>query len=125
MIQQGSRINIKDNSGAIIVGCIRCLRGSKKNSATLGEKFVSSVKKNILRKKKRPMLKGQVCKALLVHTKKTYKRLGNFYIKAGSNGSIIVNDQQLPIASRVFGPVFKDLKLKNLSKILSIADFIV
>jgi large subunit ribosomal protein L14 len=125
MIQPESKVKVKDNSGALVVGCIRCLKHSKKNNATVGEYFISSVKKNIINKRKRPILKGQICKALLVTTVKPIKRRGNLYIKSNMNGVVLVNDQQLPIASRIFGPVFNDLRLKNLVKILSIADFVV
>ncbi len=125
MIQVESRVDIKDNSGAIIVGCIRCLKGSKKNSATVGDWFVSSVKKNIIRKKKRPVLKGNIYKCVLVSSKKSIKRFGNFYIKSSVNGGVLVNAEKSPISSRVFGPTFKDVRKQNLAKILSISDFIV
>ena len=125
MIQVESRVDVKDNSGAIIVGCIRCLKGSKNNNATVGEWFVSSVKKNIIRRKKRPVLKGQIYKSLIVSTVKPIKRLGNSYIKANKNGVVLVNAEKLPIASRVFGVVFKDIRVKNLMKVLSIADYVV
>ncbi len=125
MIQPESRVQVKDNSGAVVVGCIRCLKESKRNNATVGEYFIASVKKNIIRNRKRPILKGQICKALIVSTKKPIKRLGNSYISSDMNSVVLVNDQKLPISSRIFGPVFKDLRLKNLTKVLSIADYIV
>lgn len=125
MIQPQSKIIVTDNSGALVVGCIRCLKESKKNNATIGEVFITSVKKNLIRNKKRPVLKGHIVKSVLVTAAKSIKRQGISYIKADQNRAILVNNQRLPISSRIFGPVYKDLRDKNLSKVLSLADFIV
>jgi len=124
MIFVQSRLNIVDNSGALEVGCIHLLKESSKKGAKAGEIIVCSVKKNILKKKKKPILRGQVCRALIVSTKNKVKRLGNFYVTAGLNTAILVNDSG-PLANRIFGPVFQEVRNKISIKVLSIAEIIV
>ena len=85
MIFVQSRLNIVDNSGALEVGCIHLLKDSSKKGAKVGETIVCSVKKNILKKKKKPILRGQVCRVLIISTKNKVKRLGNSYVTAGLN----------------------------------------
>lgn len=110
-----------DNSGAAEVGCIRLLKESGKRGAKVGDIFVGSVKKNILKKKKKPILRGQVCKALLILSKVKSKRFGPMYVSSSSNAAILVNESG-PVANRIFGPVFKNMQGKHTAKILSLAD---
>lgn len=124
MIFVQSRLNIVDNSGALEVGCIHLLKDSSKKGAKVGETIVCSVKKNILKKKKKPILRGQVCRVLIISTKNKVKRLGNSYVTAGLNSGILVNDSG-PIANRIFGPVFQEVRNKTSAKVLSIAETIV
>ena len=112
MIFVQSRLKVIDNSGALELGCIRLLKESSKKGAKVGDIVVCSVKKNI------------ICKALIVSTKNSVCRKGHYYIKSDSNSVIIINDSG-PVANRIFGPIFYELRYKNMSKILSIAEQLV
>lgn len=118
MIQFMSRMNVADNSGAKIVGVVKVLGGSKRRYASIGDIVVVSVKKaqpdGIIKK-------GQVCKAVIVRTKKTIKRSSGNYLSFDDNACVIIKDDKTPRGSRIFGPVARELREKGFTKIVSLA----
>ena len=118
MIQMQSILNIADNSGARSVMCIKVLGGSKRRYARIGDIIVVSVKDAIPRSK---VKKGQVVNALIVRTKKGVRRRDGSLIKFDENAAVLLNQQQAPIGTRVFGPVTRELRSGNFMKILSLA----
>ena len=118
MINVETRMQVADNSGAREVQCIKILGGSKRRSAGIGDVVVISVKDAIPRGK---VKKGEVHRAVIVRTKKeTYRRDGTA-IRFDSNAAVIINKQGEPIGTRIFGPVTRELRLKNFMKIVSLA----
>ena len=118
MIQQETRLSVADNSGAKEVLCIRVLKGSKSRYASIGDKIVVSVKSaapngNVKKK--------QVSKAVIVRTKKEIKRKDGSYIRFDDNAVVLLNNQDEPRASRIFGPVARELRDKDYMKIISLA----
>ncbi len=118
MIQQETRLKVADNTGAKEILCIKVLGGSKKKYAKLGDLIVITVKKCL---PSSGVKKGQVCKAVVVRTKKEIKRKDGSYIRFDDNAAVLINNQLEPIGSRVFGPVARELRDKNFTKILSLA----
>lgn len=121
MIFKQTRIDILDNSGALEVGCIQPLRCSKKKGAGIGGLVVCSIKKNLIKRKKKPILRGQIYKALILSTKVSSKRFGHVYMSADKNTAILVVEKG-PVGNRIFGSIFFEFRLRNLSKIIAIAD---
>lgn len=118
MIQELSRANVADNSGAKEVGIIRNLGGSVKKTSRIGDIVVCSVKKAI----PNGMVKeGQVVKAVVVRTKYGTKRRDGSYIKFDDNAVVILKDKNLPRGTRVFGPVARELRELGYNKIVSLA----
>lgn len=118
MIQTNSLLEVADNSGAKRVMCIRVLGGSNKKFARLGDIIVVSVKEaapdgNIK--------KGAVAKAVVVRTKKETRRADGSYIRFDQNAVVILNNQLEPVGSRIFGPVARELRWKEFTKIISLA----
>ncbi|HOO39180.1 MAG TPA: 50S ribosomal protein L14 [Deltaproteobacteria bacterium] len=118
MIQQQTRLKVADNSGAKEVMCIKVLGGSKRRYASLGDIIVVSVKEAIPRSK---VKKGDVCKAVVVRTKRTHKRSDGSSIRFDENSAVILNTQNEPVGTRIFGPVARELRAKNFMKIVSLA----
>lgn len=118
MIQMQSRLKVADNSGAIQVQCIKVLGGSKKNVAGVGEQIIVSVKKAYPNSK---IKKGQVCKAVIVRTKFPIMRSDGSSVKFDNNAVVLLNQQGDLIATRIFGPVTRELKNMQLMKIISLA----
>ncbi len=129
MINVQTILKVADNSGAIFVNCIRLLNISMRNGAKAGETITVVVKKNIIKKnikKSKEIKKGQVCVALILRTVKNLKRWGNFFINAGTNSVAIINKYSLPYGSRIFGPVFREIRLNmKYSKIISISQLAI
>ncbi len=118
MIQMQTRLVVADNSGAKKIQCIKVLGGSKKRYARIGEVIVASVKEaNVGGTAK----KGEVVKAVIVRTKKEIPRSDGSYIRFDDNAAVIINNQNEPIGTRIFGPVAKELKEKKFMKIISLA----
>lgn len=118
MIQEESRLIVADNSGAQRVQCIRVLGGSKKKYASIGDVIVITVKSAI------PggmVKKGTVHKAVIVRTKKEIKRPDGTYIRFDENAAVILDSQDEPRGTRIFGPVARELREKKFMKILSLA----
>ncbi len=118
MIQEYTRLNVADNTGAKKVMCIRVLGGSKKRYATVGDIIVVSVKSAIPGGN---VKKGDVHKAVVVRTKKEIGRPDGSYIRFDENAAVIIDDQKEPRGTRIFGPVARELREKEFMKIVSLA----
>lgn len=118
MIQQESRLKVADNSGAKEVLCIRVLGGSGRRYASVGDKIVVSVKSAI---PSGAVKKGAVSKAVVVRTKKEVRRADGSYIRFDDNSCVLLNAQDEPRATRIFGPVARELREKQFMKIVSLA----
>ena len=122
MIQMQSKLDVADNSGAKLVQCIKVLGGSKRRTAGVGDIIVVSVKEAIPRGR---VKKGEVLKAVIVRTKKEIRRQDGSAIRLDSNAAVLVNAQGEPIGTRIFGPVTRELRAKNLMKIVSLAPEVI
>ena len=118
MIQQESRLSVADNSGAKIVLCIRVLGGSGRRYARVGDKIVVTVKSAVPGGN---VKKGEVSRAVVVRTKKEYRRKDGSYIRFDENAAVLINDQDEPRGTRIFGPVARELREKQFMRIVSLA----
>jgi large subunit ribosomal protein L14 len=118
MVQQESRLSVADNSGAKEVLVIRVLGGTGKRYATIGDKIVVTVKSAISSSN---MKKGTVSKAVVVRTKKEIKRADGSYIRFSDNAAVLLNNNNEPRGTRIFGPVARELRDKQFMKIVSLA----
>ena len=118
MIQQETRLNVADNTGAKQVLCIKVLGGSRRRYARLGDVIVITIKKAIPNSN---LKKGEVHRAVVVRTKKEVKRKDGSYIRFDDNAVVLLNEQKEPRGTRVFGPVARELREKKFMKILSLA----
>ena len=118
MVQQESRLNIADNSGAKEVLCIRVLGGTKKRYASIGDTIVVTVKSAI---SSSSVKKGTVSKAVVVRTKKEIRRKDGSYIRFEDNAAVLLNENNEPRGTRIFGPVARELREKQFMKIVSLA----
>ena len=118
MIQQESRLNVADNSGAKEVLCIRVLGGSGRRYARIGDKIVVTVKNAIPGGN---VKKGDVSKAVVVRTKKEYRRPDGSYIRFDENAAVLLNDSDEPRGTRIFGPVARELRDREFMRIVSLA----
>ena len=118
MIQQESRLSVADNSGAKEVLCIRVLGGTRKQYASVGDKIIVSIKNAL---PSGNIKKGTVAKAVVVRTKKEIRRADGSYIRFDDNAGVILTDKNNPKGTRIFGPVARELREKNFTKIISLA----
>ena len=118
MIRQESRLNVADNSGAKELLCIRVLGGTRKKYATVGDKIVVSVKSA---HSSSNLKKGTVSKAVVVRTKKEVRRKDGSYIRFEDNAAVLLNANDEPRSTRMFGPVARELREKQFMKIVSLA----
>ena len=118
MIQQESKLNVADNSGAKEVLCIRVLGGTGKRYASVGDKIVVTVKSAL---SSSSMKKGTVSKAVVVRTKKEVRRKDGSYIKFEDNAAVLLEANDEPRGTRIFGPVARELREKQYMKIVSLA----
>ncbi len=118
MVQQETRLKVADNSGAREVLVIRCLGGSKRKTANIGDVVVATVKNAIPNS---PTPKGKVVKAVVVRTKQGLRREDGSYIKFDDNACVIIRDDKSPVGTRIFGPVARELREKDYMKIVSLA----
>ena len=118
MIQQQSRLNVGDNTGAKEIMCIRVLGGSFRRYANIGDIIVASVKSATPGGQ---VKKGDVVKAVVVRTAHGIKRGDGTYIKFDENAAVIVKEDKTPTGTRIFGPVARELREKQFLKILSLA----
>ena len=118
MVQQQTKLKVADNTGAKEIMCIRCLGGSYRKYAGIGDIIIASVKDatpgGVVKK-------GDVVKAVIVRTKKGARRPDGSYIKFDENAAVIIKDDGNPKGTRIFGPVARELRDKNYMKILSLA----
>ncbi|TAH21699.1 MAG: 50S ribosomal protein L14 [Cytophagales bacterium] len=118
MIQQESRLNVADNSGAKQVLVIRVLGGTKRKYASIGDKVVVTVKHAL---SSSSLKKGTVSKAVIVRTKKEIRRKDGSYIRFDDNAVVLLNAQDEPRGTRIFGPVARELRERQFMKIVSLA----
>jgi large subunit ribosomal protein L14 len=118
MIQMQSYLNVADNSGAKRVQCIKVLGGSKRKYAGVGDIVVVAVKDAL---PGAPVKKGNVERAVIVRTKKEYKRIDGTYIRFDDNACVIIDAQENPKGKRIFGPVARELRDGDFMKIVSLA----
>ena len=118
MIQQQTRLTVADNTGARELMCIKVLGGTGRRYAGLGDIVVCSVKRTIPNS---PVKKGTVVKAVVVRVAKTHRRADGSFIRFDDNAAVLIDDNQNPKGTRVFGPVARELRRKNFMKIVSLA----
>jgi large subunit ribosomal protein L14 len=118
MVQQQSRLKVADNTGARELMCIRCLGGSHRKYAEIGDVIVASVKSatpgGVVKK-------GEVVKAVVVRSKKGARRADGSYVKFDENAAVIIREDGTPKGTRIFGPVARELREKDYMKIISLA----
>ncbi len=122
MIQQQTCLTVADNSGAKEVMCIKVLGGSKRRYATVGDIIVVAVKEAIPGAQ---VKKGSVQKAVIVRTCKAVRRKDGSYVRFGDNAAVIVDDEGEPKATRIFGPVARELRERQFMKIVSLAPEVI
>jgi large subunit ribosomal protein L14 len=118
MIQQQTRMTCADNTGARQIMCINVLGGTRKRYARVGDVIVASVKRAV------PggvVKKGEVVRAVIVRSVQQYRRSDGSYIKFDENAAVILTDKNNPKGTRIFGPVARELRVKNFTKIISLA----
>lgn len=118
MIQATTVLDVADNSGAKKVQCIKVLGGSRRRYASVGDIIVVSVKEAIPNSR---VKKGDIQKAVVVRTSKEIGRPDGSFIKFDTNSAVLVNREQDPIGTRIFGPVARELRAKRFMKIISLA----
>jgi large subunit ribosomal protein L14 len=118
MIQMQTRLDVADNSGARQVQCIKVLGGSKRMIAGVGDVIVVSVKEAIPRGR---VKKGDVHRAVIVRTAKEIRRPDGTSIRFDRNAAVLLNKQNEPIGTRIFGPVVRELRARKFMKIISLA----
>ncbi len=118
MIQPQSYLNVADNSGARKLMCIRVLGGSQKQSANIGDIIIAVVKDAI---PNMPLKKSDIVRAVIVRTCKGLRRENGMTIRFDENAAVIINKENNPRGTRVFGPVARELRDRNFTKIVSLA----
>ncbi|WP_020589499.1 50S ribosomal protein L14 [Desulfobacter curvatus] len=118
MIQSETRLTVADNSGAKELYCIKVLGGSKRRYATIGDVIVVSVKEAIPNSK---VSKGDVVRAVIVRTKKEISRPDGSSIRFDDNSAVVINKNNEPVGTRIFGPVARELRARRFMKIISLA----
>lgn len=118
MIQQNSRLNVADNTGARSVMCIMVSGGTGKRYARVGDSITVSVKSAIPGS---AVKKGDISKAVIVRTRKEVRRNDGSYIRFDENAAVLLNDQNEPRGTRIFGPVARELRERQFMKIVSLA----
>ena len=118
MIQMQTVLDVTDNSGAKKIACINPRGGGVGRIAHLGDVITASVKEAT---PESPIKKGTVVKAVIVRTRKEHRRKDGTYIRFDNNAAVIINDQNEPLGTRVFGPVARELREKKFMRIVSLA----
>ncbi len=118
MIQMQTQLDVADNSGARRVQCIKVLGGSKRRYARIGDLIKVSIKEAIPRGK---VKKGDVYTAVVVRSRKGVRRADGSVIRFDGNAAVLLNAQNQPIGTRIFGPVTRELRSENFMKIISLA----
>ena len=118
MIQMTSVLDVADNSGAKKVFCIKVLGGSRRRYASIGDVVIVSIREAIPGAK---VKKGEVARAVIVRTKRELARTDGSYIRFDGNSVVLINKENEPIGTRIFGPVARELRAKRFMKIISLA----
>ncbi|NOR44027.1 MAG: 50S ribosomal protein L14 [Candidatus Delongbacteria bacterium] len=118
MIQEESRVNVADNTGAKSILAFRILGGTKKRYASIGDVIVASIKSAI---PGGTVKKGEVVRAVIVRTKKEIKRADGSYIRFDENSAVLLDEKNEPRGTRIFGPVARELRERGYMKIISLA----
>lgn len=122
MIQSETRLDVADNSGAKRVACIKVLGGSRRRYASIGDIIVVAVKKAI---PNAAIKQGDVCRGVVVRTKKAVSRPDGSYVRFDNNAVVIIGDDLNPRGTRIFGAVPRELRARNFMKIISLATEVV
>ena len=122
MIQTRTRLDVADNSGAKSVMCIKVLGGTRRRYASVGDVIVVSVKDAAPNAK---VKKGEIAKAVIVRTRKEINRHDGSYIRFDVNSAVLINNQNEPIGTRIFGPVARELRARAFTKIISLAPEVI
>jgi len=122
MIQMRTILDVADNSGARLVQCVKVLGGSRRRYATLGDVIVVSVKEALPNMK---VKKGQTARAVVVRTTREQARPDGSYVKFDANSAVLIDKENAPIGTRIFGPVARELRSKNFMKIISLAPEVI
>jgi large subunit ribosomal protein L14 len=122
MIQERSILKVADNSGAKIVRCFRILGGTRHRYAKIGDIIVASVQSAEPRK---GVKKKDIVRTVLVRAKKSMRRKDGSYVRFDENAVVLINPKKEPIATRIFGPIPKELKERGFEKIITLAEEIV
>ena len=118
MIQSHTILDVADNSGAKSVECIKVLGGSRRRYASIGDVIVVAIKEAIAGTK---VKKGDTARAVVVRTRREQSRPDGSYIKFDANSAVLINKENEPIGTRIFGPVARELREKRYMKIVSLA----
>ena len=118
MIQMQSILDVADNSGAKELMCVKVLGGSRRRYASIGDIVVVSIREALPNSK---VKKGDVAKAVIVRTAKEIERADGSYIRFDTNSAVLINKDNEPIGTRIFGPVARELRAKKFMKIISLA----
>jgi len=122
MIQQYTRVNVADNTGAKVLSVITVLGGTSRKVARIGDIFTATVK---IANPGGVVKKSDVIRAVLVRCRKEYRRKDGSYIRFDDNAAVIIDTQNNPKGTRIFGPVARELREKNFMKIISLAPEVI
>ena len=122
MIQTYTRLNVADNSGAKRIRLINIPGSSKRKYARLGDVIVCNVREAVPNS---PVRKGEVVKAVVIRQAQSYRRPDGTYIKFDDNAAVLIQDNQLPRGTRIFGPVARELRERGFMRIVSLAQEVV
>lgn len=122
MIQSETYLEVADNSGGREIQCLKVLGSSKRRYASLGDVIVASVKNSI---PSGELDEGEVVRAVIVRTVKEKRRDNGSYIKFDDNAAVIIDDEGLPIGTRIFGPIARELRNQNFMRIISLAPEVI
>ncbi len=122
MIQDFSRLVVADNTGAKVAMVIRVIGGSRRRYGRIGDIVVVTIKDAIPHA---PVKKGEVGKAVVVRTRKEYRRDDGSYVRFDDNACVLINDQREPRGTRIFGPIARELREHGFTKIISLAAEVV
>jgi len=123
MIQSRSIIEVADNSGAKRIRCIQICGGSKRGSARVGDIIVASIKE--LKPNTKKLKQGEICKAVIIGTRKETKRLDGTSITFGENLAVLINNNKKPLGTRILNPISEELRGNNLARVVAIAPTIL
>lgn len=122
MIQERSILNVADNSGAKIVRCFRILGGTRRRYAAIGDIVVASVQ---VAEPRKNVKKKDIVKALVVRQRNPFRRIDGSYVRFDENAVVLIDAKKEPIATRVFGPMPRELKTRGYEKLMTMAEEIV